>query len=114
MSEELEPSDDVPTTERNVSTPETPDPVATRKATAPERTLAAAPTDTMLSLPAPGDAEEPTVAHFDELRRRVDQLESRFAVMELKDRQAPARVPTWLYSVLFLFGLALAWQLLRR
>jgi hypothetical protein len=123
MAERAPKEDDISTTLRNVAPPESgenpPEPEVNSEALTKKRVTLGS--DTLLS--APASAEEAEAAaitdrdekrqdeRVDELERRVDQLEARVGVLELRQ---PSQTPRWLIWVLFLFGLALAFQLTRQ
>ncbi|MEZ4227427.1 MAG: hypothetical protein R3B13_41195 [Polyangiaceae bacterium] len=126
MAEGAPKDEDISTTLRNL-TPPSEDPVSEKT---PTSAVASEPltkkrggestSDTLLSAPVDGkEAEASTAAReiarqderSSELERRLDQLEARVKLLELRQ---PSGTPRWLIWVLFLFGLALAFQLSRQ
>jgi hypothetical protein len=71
--------------------------------------------DTLLSMPAPVEGEEPvTSAQLDELARRLDQLEARLQVIEVSGGQLGASTRRWLVWIAFMVTLAVTWQIVDR
>ncbi len=127
MPERVQGDEDVSTTLRNLEPPSSGE--SEREEDGPA--ASDAPTkrishgsDTLLSAPVTSQ-DDPAAAtdrddtghdrHFEaqveELERRTDQLEARVRVLELRQ---PHSTPRWLIWVLFLFGLAIAFQLSRQ
>ncbi len=121
MAERASKEEDISTTLRNVAPPasseDEPEPEVTSEALTKKRVPLGS--DTLLSAPASPEESaaltdrdtERQDERVDELERRVDQLEARIGVLELRQ---PVQTPRWLIWVLFLFGLALAFQLTRQ
>ena len=126
MPERAQGDEDISTTLRNVEPPSSGE--SEREA---EPAASDAPTkrishgsDTLLSAPVNSQDDAAAVTdrdnvrhdgHFEaqveELERRIDQLEARVRVLELRQ---PHSTPRWLIWVLFLFGVAIAFQLSRQ
>jgi hypothetical protein len=72
--------------------------------------------DTLMSAPAPADAEEatPEPPRVNELERRLQQLEARLAVLEVTRGNVSKLGNRWLAWIAFLLTLAVAWQLVER
>ncbi len=126
MPERAQGDEDISTTLRNVEPASSGDSErenAPAASDAPTKRISHG-SDTLLSAPVTSQDEPAAVtdrdsarsdgrveAHVEELERRIDQLEARVRVLELRQ---PHSTPRWLIWVLFLFGLAIAFQLTRQ
>jgi hypothetical protein len=72
--------------------------------------------DTLLSLPAPADGDEPASyePRVDELERRLSAIEARIAVLEIGSGQLSKSGKRWLGWIAFMVTLAVAWQIVRQ
>ena len=72
--------------------------------------------DTLLSLPAPADGEDPAIyaERIAELDRRIDALDARVKVLEVGDGPLGRGSKRWLAWIAFMLTLAVAWQIVQR